>query len=303
MDDFEELYKLWPTKGDKANTKLAYDFVLNKFNNSPRDYIKAAELWLFKASPFQKDRQTLANWLRDEKFEPELREIKQSGGLAQAIEHAQIFKDLAMVVMGEWNRLRRGWWAKIEDFDGRSYCVTVALRDEFFQKNWQRALSAAVNIFQYASRDSIGRIELTPSIEWFCDLNERNAAKLLEGHFGKAHKPTVIERLERPVFDPSDKADLRELFSLTKANIKEKAELKKQTDGPWKVRRRIDVLQLTYKGVVILEEPMPYKEEDIIAAQNTLLAQANLHNKNGYEPTLAKEVKKQEPPKDNPFFS
>jgi len=184
MDDFDELYQLWPNKRDKANTKLAYDYVTSKHQLSRGDYLKAAELWSFKANDFTRANQQLANWLRDEKFLVELQEIASSGGLAQALHHAGMFRDAAVVVAGEWNRLRAAWWSSVENIKDRSYLVETALRNEFWQANWSKALHIAANVLKYAARDSIGNIVLKPNLAWFCDLKENTVSKLMEGDYG-----------------------------------------------------------------------------------------------------------------------
>lgn len=295
---FDDLYRMWPLKQDKGNTRLAFDFVYKQHGFSGPDYLKAAELWIFKASPFQKQHQQLANWLRDEKFLPELAEIAAQGGdLTRTLETAQLYRDLAVVVMGEWNRQRRPWWAKIEDTVNHSFVCERALRNEFFQKNWQAALAKAVLLFKYPERDAQGRQVVTPNITWFCDLDERIVSRIIEGDFGHPQK-TEVPQFTRDQFTPDDKRELRSLFENFKEQFAEPGERKKiePVPGDWSVTMTFTTITTKYKNRVIKQEPLPMKNEDQQAMYDTMLAQANRFNKEGYAPSLPDEPEYAAPP-------
>lgn len=280
MDYFDDLYASWPIKKDKANVKLAYDFNLKKHDYSPLDYIKAAKLWLAKASDFQIANQLLGNWLRDEKFITELDEIARSGGLEQALENAQIFKDLSTVVVGEWNRLKQPWWPGVQDVEARQHIIEKALRNEFFQKNWQKALLCARGVFKYAVRDSIGNIKLTPTIEWFCDIEQAHVSKILEGYFGKEDKPIPRANMQRPKFDHEDQTEI--------SNILQGAiqQIKGEVTPNWLVKVSFTKIDLVYKGTVIQSHNLPPLKEDQEALTKTLKGKAANLNLTGYEPDI-----------------
>lgn len=301
-ESFDELYRMWPLKNDKANTRLAYDFVYKKYDYSGPDYLKAAELWIFKASPFQKQNQQLANWLRDEKFVPELGEIAASGGdITRALEACQLYKDLAIVVMGEWNRQRRPWWAKIEDFKDHSFVCERALRNEFFQKNWQSALAKAAVLFKYPERDATGRQVVTPTISWFCNIDERIVARIIEGDFGHPTK-TEVPKFTRDTFTPDDKVQISTLFNNFKEQFAEPNKRKpvEKVDGDWRIVTSFTTIKLMYKTNVIDQQTMPPLREDQEALSQTMQAQANQFNKTGYAPSVAKQAEYAAPPVEKP---
>lgn len=283
-DDFEQLYKMWPNKGDKANTRLAYDFVYKKYELSGPDYLKAAELWIFKANDFLRKNQLLANWLRDEKFQPEIQEIASAGGISNALANAQLYRDVAHTVLHEWNRLRRPWWGKVEDFEANSYWCEQALRNEFFQKNWQRALAKAVQLFQYPERDAQGRQVVHPTISWFCDLKDFTVSKILEGEYGHVAK-TEIQRYSRETWSDEDKREIESEFNKfweTTLDLK-----KQQTEGPWKVVMSFTKITMLYNNTTVRSEVLPRLKSDQNALHNTWLSQVETYNEMGYEPTTA----------------
>jgi len=281
--NFDELYKTWPNQRDKAGTKLAYDFILKKHHYSELDLLKAAKLWAFQASDFQHQHQLLANWLRDEKFIEYIKTIEASGGFDKALEHAQMFRDAAVVVCGQWNRLRRNWWTTVDNIKDRSYAVEKALHNNFWQANWSRALELARNIFEYPSRDSIGNIKLIPSIEWFCDLEEQNVSKIIEGYFGKPTKKTDIPKLTRSKFSEEDWQEIKSCLMSTKDKI-----LKIEA---WQVRKTFISISLCYHNTTIEAHKMPHLKDDQEAVEADLKAKAKIFNDKGYTPDLAKQHK------------
>lgn len=280
-DTFDELYDLFPNKGGKGPTKLAFEFVRKNHNYSSLDYVKAATLWLAKASEFQRQNQTLKNWLHDEKFVTELDEIAASGNIDNALKNVQMFKDASVVVLGEWNRLRRGWWAKVDDIQGRSYVVEQALRDEYFQRKWPYALNKLKDLMEYAQRDGIGNIRLQPTIDWFCDIKERTVARIIEGYYGFVKPKTLITEFEKPEVD---KDFIRDILAVTRQNIE--SNVKQEVAGDWKVIRRITEIRLVYKGVTIESKEMPLTRNDQDALYRTMVNQANQFNNIDYAPDL-----------------
>lgn len=280
-DTFETIYELWPNKGGKGPTRLAFDFIQKKHNFSGPDYIKAAKVWIARASDFQRDNQTLKNWLHDEKFIDDLNDIKTSGGLENALKNIQMFRDAASIVLHEWNRLRRPWWAKVDDITGRSYVVEQALRDEYFQRKWQVALEKLKHLMEYAERDSLGNIKLKPDIEWFCDIKEKTVARIMEGYYGFVQPKTVITKFEK---SDADKDFVRDILAVTRQNIEN--DIKQEVAGDWKVIRRMVDIRLTYKGTVIEKKEMPLTRADQDALYRTMVNQANTFNNLDYAPDL-----------------
>jgi hypothetical protein len=279
---FEELWSLWPNKSGKAQTRLAYDYIIKNHPYSSQDYIKAAKLWIEKATDFQHENQLLKNWLHDEKFIVEIDEIKSSGGFENAIKNVQMYQSAAVVVLGEWNRLRRPWWAKVDDINGRSYVVEKALRDEYFQRKWKIALAKLVDLMEYPERDSIGKIKLQPTIDWFCDAGEKTVARIIEGYYGFVKPKTVIQKFDKP---DVDKDFVRDILAVTRQNIENK-EIKQVVEGDWKVIKRMTEIRLTYKGVTIETKDMPLTRNDQDALYRTMVNTANNFNNIGYEPDL-----------------
>lgn len=280
-DTFDELYDLFPNKGGKGPTKLAFEFVRKNHPFSGPDYIKAAELWLAKATDFQRQNQLLRNWLHDEKFLVELDEIKSSGGFENALKNIQMYKDASVVVLGEWNRLRRGWWAKVDDIEGRSYIVEQALRDEYFQRKWRLALEKLKDLMEFAERDGLGNIKLQPTIDWFCDIKEKTVARILEGYYGFVKPKHVIKTFPK---ENIDKNFIRDIIAVTKQNIEN--DVKQEVSGDWKVIQRMTEIRLTYKGKTIDSKEMPLIRNDQDALYRTMVNQANQFNNIDYEPDL-----------------
>lgn len=276
MEAFEALYEMWPNKGQKAQTKLAYDYVSKKFNYSPNDYVKAAQVWMDRASDFQKDKQLLANWLRDEKFIVALNEIAASGGLSNCLQSIQMYRDAAVVVMGEWNRLRRGWWAKVEDIKGRSIFVEDALRNQFFQSNWSKALQRAHRIFEYAERDSIGNCKLRPTIEWFCSIEDNTVARILEGYWGNPAPKTEIKRYPKTDLAEKDKPVLSMMLAITKQNIE--YNIQQDVADRWKVLITKEEVRMMDGNTIAYTKPLPTTQSQLIFLYQDMVDEAKLNN-------------------------
>ena len=192
--------------------------------------------------------------------------------------------------MGEWNRLRRPWWAKIEDAKEHSFVCERALRNEFFQKNWQMALAKARVLFKYPERDATGRQVVTPTISWFCSIDDRIVSRIIEGDFGWPTK-TDVPNFTKTSLSEDDKYQLAALFDNFKEQFGEPNKKKKiePTAGDWKVTTTFTSIKLSYKGNIIDQQSLPPLKEDQEALAQTLQAQANQFNKTGYAPSIAKK--------------
>lgn len=297
---FQKIWELWPNKKDKLASQKAFEWGHSQKWFSVDELSACVQLYVKSETNLVKEKQTLGNWIRENKYQQLLERIR-SEGFDQASKQQKERNKEAVRICEVWNDRRRSWWQEIIDIEDRAKSVEKALEDQFFRDNWERGLDYLRAVFRNRRTESDYLRTLIPSITWFANREHNVLAKILEGEYGRP--PRREEQFVSP-YSSSDGTNLNlhgeDLIQVVKMGMvdpffKQEVTMLRDMEAvevDWYVIENSKGYALKYRGISI-DKVKVESEENRHPIFSELRQKAIDYNNSGYKPNLKKQTETQ----------
>jgi hypothetical protein len=178
---FDEIWESWPNKEKEHAARKAYD-VFCKSEGDVDQLKKACRIYVLDSTGDEFHYQ-LNNFILQDHW----KDIIESG---TSLERLEKERQACIDLINTWNDACLSHWIKSEDIEDKIVSARRALQNQYFQKNWKKALDKAKKIFQYRFRESDPRARIILSFRWFsrCQPEKHTVLKIIEGEYGYPSK-------------------------------------------------------------------------------------------------------------------
>lgn len=303
---FEEVWNLWPCKKDKVSSKKAFSWAFNQKWFKIEEIKECVKIYTLRESEFTKERQIFGNWLRENRYQDILKEVRENGA-ANIKENEDELEKEALYIIEFWNKNKRKWWSRVDDIEGRKEVVKKALRNKYFKDNWKKGMKWLFFLFKSRRYDTEYMSKIIPSIPWFCYHGEdySTISRILEGEFGNHYDRAdkYGEKMEPEEGDYILNQHDLDLLNVVSVGMENRSFIQnvvmldsgnEEVAVDWYVKRMERGWELKYRGHKVKEENV--NRNDLEGSYSIFLSlkkMADEYNYSRYRPDI-KEQKRRE---------
>lgn len=180
---FERIWDRWPNKDNPIASEKIFNVCIDQ--GADIKLVEKSCIIYSIENEGQEFTYSLRNYLGQDLWKDYVEGCKD---LDSYRKHLEERRNKAIEVIDYWNKIRRPFWCECLDIDSRIPIATKAIKDEFFEKNWKKALDILRELFRIKPRDNDKFRNLTFSLTWFCDTHKHTVLSIMEGQYGRPFK-------------------------------------------------------------------------------------------------------------------